>query len=483
MKVADPHALIDNLCSLPRETEWLEFKHNWFEPEEIGKYVSGLANSAMLAEEERAYLVFGVRDGDHQIVGTNVSLKSQKYKGQIYEHWLCNLLNPSISIQFIEFDYDGKSVNIIIIDPAYISPVRFKGESFVRVDTALQSLRNHSERERQLWAITSRFSFEQGIALSHISIDDLFEKFDCENLFRRLGKDATQRGAMIDQMLMEGLIVDDMQGGFDATNLLAIVAAKNLSDFSLIASKAPRFIQYKGPNKLTGVEDITGTYGYCVAFTRLLKFIMEKIPKKEEIKHGVRAIRYAIPEVSVREILANALIHQDLTASGSGPRIEIFSDRIKITSIGKPLIATQRLIDAPAKSRNERLAGLMRRLGFCEERGSGIDRALDAIEEAALPAPLFQEVENSLVVTIFHERPFSAMSKEDRIRACYQHASLKFENGTRMSNATLRGRFALGDKQYAQVSVVIRDTIEAGLIRPLDEDQAKRTARYVPFWA
>lgn len=210
---------------------------------------------------------------------------------------------------------------------------------------------------------------------------------------------------------------------------------------------------------------------------------MEKIPHKEEIRHGSRVTRYSIPEIAIREILANALIHQDLTARGEGPRVEIFSDRVKITSHGRPLVPPDRLIDAPARSRNESLAGLMKKLGFCEERGSGIDRAIDAIEDEALPPPLFQVVEDSFVVTLFGDRPFSAMTKEERLRACYLHASLKFESGSRMSNGSLRARFGLTDRQYPQVSIVIRDAIEANLIRPQDEDQAKRNARYVPFWA
>jgi ATP-dependent DNA helicase RecG len=176
------------------------------------------------------------------------------------------------------------------------------------------------------------------------------------------------------------------------------------------------------------------------------------------------------------------LIHQDMTSVGDGPRIEIFEDRVRITNPGRPLVAPDRFIDAPAKSRNEDLAGMMRRLGICEERGSGIDRALAAIESAALPPPLFQEVENSTVVTVFGERSFAAMSKEERIRACYQHASLRFEANEPMSNASLRARFGLSEKQSTTVSAVIKDTIEAHLIRPLAEDQSNRFARYVPFY-
>lgn len=122
-------------------------------------------------------------------------------------------------------------------------------------------------------------------------------------------------------------------------------------------------------------------------------------------------------------------------------------------------------------------------IGICEERGSGIDRALYEIEKHALPPPLFQQVEDTTVVTLFGPKAFADMSKEDRIRACYQHACLGFEKNDYMSNASLRKRFGLTDKQYPQVSIVLAEAKDAGTIRPLDEDQANRNARYVPYWA
>lgn len=65
--------LVRELVALPRETPWLEFKHNNANPEEIGGYISALANSAALADKASAYLVWGIKDGTHEIVGTTFS--------------------------------------------------------------------------------------------------------------------------------------------------------------------------------------------------------------------------------------------------------------------------------------------------------------------------------------------------------------------------------------------------------------------------
>lgn len=219
-QINDPRALVDRLREEPRETEWLEFKKNWFDQEHVGKYVSGLANSAILHDQDRAYLIFGIDDTTHDVVGTQIRLKDEKVGGQIYEHWLCNSLSPRINIEFCSFDYDEKHIEIIVIDPAYISPVRFKSDAYIRVDTALQNLRNQPEKERMIWAITSRFSFEKGIAASHVSEQDIFLEFYCEDLMKRLGRHNPSKGLIIEYLLMDGLILDDMQGGLDVKNLL-----------------------------------------------------------------------------------------------------------------------------------------------------------------------------------------------------------------------------------------------------------------------
>ncbi|WP_264050410.1 ATP-binding protein [Methylobacterium flocculans] len=482
MEIVDPQQLLTRLRAEPRETEWLEFKSNRLDHDEVGQYMSGLANAAMLSGSDAAYLVYGIDNDTHDIIGTTVRLKEETVGGQLFEHWLSRLLVPSVNFCFVSFEVDNKHIEIIAIDPCYVSPVRFKGHAFVRVDSIQQPLKDFPERERALWAITSRYSFEQGIAAAHLTEEMLFERFDCINLVKMLGVKTVTNTGIIEKLLADGLILDDRQNGYDATNLLAILAANKLSEFPIISTKAPRVIQYSSTSKLDGVDDVTGERGYGVTFSKLLSFIMIRVPHREEILHGIRSKKYTIPEISIREFVANALIHQDLTAVGSGPRVEIFPDKIRITNPGKPLVSPDRFIDAPAKSRNEKLAKFMRQMGLCEERGSGVDRAVEAIERAALPPPLFQEAEGSTVVTIFAERSFAAMTKEDRVRACYQHAQLRFESGNFMSNGSLRERFRLADKQYPQVSVVIREAIEAKKIRPLDEDQAKRTARYVPAY-
>ena len=186
----------------------------------------------------------------------------------------------------------------------------------------------------------------------------------------------------------------------------------------------------------------------------------------------------------MRELIANALVHQDFTAVGAGPLIELFRDRLEISNPGVPLHAdTRRLLDSPPKSRNEALAGFLRKCRICEERGSGIDKAALAAEEAHLPAPEVRAVESSTIARLLGPRPLASMEREDRLWATYLHTSLRYVNQQDVTNATIRERFGIDPRNSATASRLLRDAQDHELIRPRDPSAGPGQMRYVPFWA
>ncbi|WP_242032854.1 ATP-binding protein [Oscillatoria sp. FACHB-1406] len=189
------------------------------------------------------------------------------------------------------------------------------------------------------------------------------------------------------------------------------------------------------------------------------------------------------PKQALRELIANALIHQDFLVTGASVAIEMYSDRIEISNPGIPPIKVERFIDE-YRSRNEQLADLMRRFGICEEKGSGIDKVINAVEAYQLPAPDFRADDIRTTTILFAHQDFDDMSKADRIRACYQHCCLLYINNKRMSNQSLRERFRLNESKQATVSLIIGATKEAGFIKmDISESMSTRYARYLPFWA
>jgi len=206
------------------------------------------------------------------------------------------------------------------------------------------------------------------------------------------------------------------------------------------------------------------------------------LPRNEVILKAFRKDVPMYPQLAVRELVANALIHQDLFVSGSGPMIEIFTDRMEITNPGTPLVSIQRFLDCPPRSRNEVLASFMRRVGICEERGSGIDKVVSETESFQLPAPMFESVEQHTRITLYAHKSLNDMGKDERIRACYLHACLKFVNREYMTNTSLRQRLGIEEQNSATASRIIRDTIADNLIRHYDPAASRKYAKYVPFW-
>lgn len=189
------------------------------------------------------------------------------------------------------------------------------------------------------------------------------------------------------------------------------------------------------------------------------------------------------PELALRELVANAIIHQDFSLTGTGPTIELFDTRLEITNPGLPLVDTQRFLDSPPQSRNEALASFMRRINICEERGSGVDKVVFQTELYQLPAPKFVTSENHTKAVLFAHKEYSDMDMEEKVRACYLHCCLKYVNHEPMNNTSLRTRFKIKDGNAAMASRVIKQATETGLIKLYDPKANRKTLRYIPFWA
>jgi predicted HTH transcriptional regulator len=165
--------------------------------------------------------------------------------------------------------------------------------------------------------------------------------------------------------------------------------------------------------------------------------------------------------------------------------IEIFDDRIEISNPGKllPTKKIDRLIRTTPESRNEILASAFRRYNICEERGSGLEKAVTAIELYGLPPLRFEELENSFRVTMYSPKTFAELTQKERVEACYQHSILKYYSGGGMTNTSLRERFKMHEKQRPQVSLVIKDALEKGRIKPKDPNNVStKFAEYIPIW-
>jgi predicted HTH transcriptional regulator len=484
MNPARDIALIDQLRAEPAETPWLEFKSNNTDPDMIGKRCSALANSARIEGKDLAYMVWGIADDTHAVLGTGFNPDIAKVGNQGLPLWLANSLQPSIAFSFRTVEHPQGRLVLLEIPAATGAPVAFNAVPYVRIGSATPKLTDYPDRYQLLVERLRPYRWEQGIARQYASGDDVLALLDYSQYFRLTGQPLPDnRVGIFERLEADRLIVRDVGERWNITNLGAILFATRLGDFEAsLARKAVRFVAYGGKNRAAAVTHrLDADKGYAVGFEGLIDYVNNLLPRNEHIGAALREERPLFPGLAVRELVANALIHQDMTITGAGPQIELFEDRLEISNPGATLVKPDRMIDLPPRSRNEALASLMRRMRMCEEQGSGLDKVVQACEVFQLPAPLFRTEGNATQVVLYGPRGFAEMTQDERVRACYFHAVLKFLSGDKMKNASLCARLGIAAKNAAQATVVINKTLEAGLIRVADAEHPR--AGYVPHWA
>ena len=462
---------LEQWMKLPSETEHLEFKEakNRFNFEELVGYCVALAN------EGGGNMVLGVTDKlPRIIVGTKAFDTPAKTVAGIHQRL-------HFKVEYTELDHPNGRVLVFTV-PARSKghPVQYNGKYLMRAGEELAPM--SPEQLKKIFE-EDKPDFLQEIAIVDIEGADVIRILDTQSYFDLLNLPYPEnRAGVLDRFYREGFIkkINDRYG---ITNLGAILFAKSLDEIPALSRKAVRVVIYEGKNKLKTRLDQMGHKGYVVGFQGMVDFINSQTPANEVIEKAIRTTVKMFPEIAIRELVANALIHQDFNEQGASVMVEIYSDRVEISNPGLPIITTDRFIDE-YQSRNEQLAGVMRRFGVCEELGSGIDKVVESAEVYQLPAPDFKVGQVRTTAVLYAHRNFDEMSKDDRIRASYQHCCLRYVMNEKMTNQSLRERFKLSEKKSDAISRVIRDTSERELIKLEDpENASRRYARYVPFWA
>ncbi len=213
-------SLIHELLNSSGETEWIEFKHNNDNPEEIGKVLSALANAAALAGKAFAYLVWGVRDLDHFLVGTTFAPRAARVGNEELENWLLRLLEPKIHFRFFEVTVNNQPVVLLEIARAARHPVRFSEQEYIRVGSYIKKLKDFPEKERALWRLFDQTPFEDGVAEERATDNDVLRLLDYPAYFDLLEQPLPEnRDGILSALRDDGLISQCEAGGWNITNL------------------------------------------------------------------------------------------------------------------------------------------------------------------------------------------------------------------------------------------------------------------------
>ena len=455
----------------PSETEHLEFKEAkaQYNSIKLFKYCVALAN------EGGGHLILGVSDKPpRRVVGSQAFQNLEEIRAKLVS-------KLQIRVEVDELHHpDGRVLIFSVPARPKGAPLHIDGQYLMRAGEELVPMT--ADRLQAIFA-EGQSNFEERIALGGLAADDVVRLLDSQSYFDlvRLPYPVDRQG-VLERFSRERLIVKKGDR-FSITNLGALLFAKDLGEFDLLSRKSVRVTTYEGLDKLTTLRDISGVKGYAVGYERLVDYVNSQIPANEIIGKALRESVPMYPEIAIRELGANALIHQDLEQTGGSVAIDIYANRLEISNPGVPCIDPDRFIDE-YQSRNDRLTDLMRRLRICEEKGSGIDKVISSVEAYQLPPLDIRVGQARTTVVLFGHRSFNDMDRADKVRACYQHCSLRYVMTEKMTNQSLRERFALSTRQVDTASRIIRDTMDEGLIKLEDpQSSSKRYAKYIPYWA
>lgn len=469
--------LKDSLEPVPSELNEIDWKSGLSDKtDRLAQHISAFANHLY-----GGILVYGVNDdGSLFSLGKEQVDDIVKKLGNIAH----NNLSHRIQIEHAIEPYNGENLLFVFIPEEQEKPVHLRGKdiyaSYYR--SGGQTLKMSPKQVQMLIAKSMGISFEENTALDNLTQEDVLSLLDYQALYRILDKNVPKSTDTILAKLKDMEYCHETNGKWSITNLGAILLARQLSSFPSLSGREVVVRKYVGQNNRQLQHEQRGGLGYAVGFEGLIDYIMRNTGN--EVIDVSRNIDPTYPRVAIREFVANALIHQDFAIDGSPITIEIFSNRLVITNPGAPLNNINRLLDLPPRSRNERLAQSMLLLNLCERRGSGVDRAIEAVEKMFLPPVKFQTLDDYTRVTLFPQKSLSEMTKREKIMACYQHACLMWEDNETITNQSIRDRFKLNKNQAPTATRILADTVEAGFIKSTDDEfQSKKYSSYVPFYA
>ncbi|MEK6584567.1 MAG: RNA-binding domain-containing protein [Nitrospirota bacterium] len=404
MDDASLQSLLTRLRAEPDETEWLEFKGNHYESQLLGEYLSALANSACIHGKPRGYLVFGVENVTHAVVGTAFDPHREKGKGnQDLLFWLSMGLQPNAGFEMHEFRAEDKRVVLLEVVPSLDRPVQFYGKAWVRVGSSKTLLANHPEKERIIWQRRTDWSAQ---TCERATFDDLDpdairkarEEYKTKTPAKKAEVDSWDDITFLNKtgLAVHGTITNSavlMLGKPESSTLLSPAVAR-ITWILKDERNQEKDYEHFDPPFILNVDRV---------LARIRNLTIRQLP-------GGTLFPIEIPQYEpwvLREAIHNCIAHQDYILAGRVNLVEM-PDRLMLTNVGSFLPGTVESVirrDAPMEVyRNRALAQAMVNLNMIDTQGGGIKRMFLLQKNRFLPLPDYDLSEPERVVVTIQGR-------------------------------------------------------------------------------
>ena len=374
--------LIRNLISLPHEYEWLDFKGNWFSKDEIGEYISAISNGAALCGREYGYVVWGVDDTSHEIIGTTVNF-DKDIDHEPYKHYLARNLKPSVTFEVEDVQVDGKRLVLLTVPAAKSVPTKFLSQAFIRIGSSKEKLAKFPEWEIRLLNVLSN-----GIpTIVNTAAPDYAQELTFEKLFMYYGAKGIELRRETFKKSLKLLTADGRY------NIMALL----LSDANDIPIRVSVF---SGKSKADALFSVKEYGNSCIlyAMDKILEY-GDAINIIQADERGRISERKDVPLFdyeAFHEAILNAFIHNKWLGLNA-PMISVFTDRIEILSHGGIGLEQdmEGFFNGVSIPVNEVLASIFLQLRLSERSGRGVPKIVGAYGRESIRIE-----KNFIVVTI-----------------------------------------------------------------------------------
>ena len=378
--------IIENLLRLQDEYEWLDFKENWFNKDEIGEYISAIANGACLCGKEYGYIIWGVKDNSRDIVGTSINF-DKDINHEPYKHYLARNLKPSIAFEVIEKEYQGKRIVMLQIPSSKSVQTKYKEVSYFRIGSSKEKINKFPE-----WELKLNTTLQEGFpTIVNVAAPDYAKDLTFEKLFMYY---AAKGISLKLDSFERSLKLINKNGQY---NVMAYI----LSDQNSIPVRVSIFSGRDKTAPLFSVKEFGNT---CIMYSmdKILEYgdAINIIQADERNRISERRDVPLFDYEAFHEAILNAFIHNKWLTLNA-PQISIFTDRIEILSHGGLAIDQDEngFYSGASLPVNDVLASIFLQLRISERSGRGVPKIVGRYGKDSIKIE-----KNRIIVTIPFEK-------------------------------------------------------------------------------